>query len=163
MKSHYFLFTLLSFGLLTGTLAACTTTAENLTQANGNEPQAVLEKMLQADVTSTKYPARLARIDGQAVSPGRRTYLVAPGTHTLSFKLDVDAIREYEPEPGRYKPKPSKLTTELREKQITVTFIAGEHYKFGAEIEDFEYTNWMPFAVLADDLNKKDQQASINQ
>ena len=133
-------------------LAGCATTAGDAAPGDSGEPQAMLETLRQADVTSTKFPARLARIDGQAVSSGRRIYPLTPGTHTLSIELDVDAVREYEPEPGRYKPKPSRLSADLREKQVTVTFVDGEHYKFGAEIEDFDYTDWKPFVVKADEL-----------
>ncbi len=152
MRSNRILHALLSVGLLAGVLTACTTTTENPALAKSGEPQASLETLLQGDVTSTKFPARLARIDGQVVSPGRRTYSLTPGTHTLSIELDVDAIREYEPEPGRYKPKPSRLSADLREKQVTVTFVAGEHYKFGAEIEDYKYAAWKPFVVKADEM-----------
>lgn len=140
-------------GLFAGALTACATTAGNAAVAGSGEPQATLERLLQADVTSTRYPARIARIDGQAVSAGRRAWSLTPGTHTLSIELDIDAVREFEPEPGRNKPKPSRLSADLREKQVTVTFEAGEHYKFGAEIEDYAYVNWKPFVVKAKDLN----------
>lgn len=151
MRSNRILHALLSIGLFAGVLAGCAT-ADNPALAGSGEPQATLETMLQADVTSTKYPARLVRIDGQGVSPQRRTHALKPGTHTLSFELDLEAIHRYEPEPGRYDPKPSKLTADLREKQVTFTFVAGERYKFGAEIEDFKYTDWKPFVVKADEL-----------
>lgn len=151
MRPNRIPFALLFIGLL-GAMAGCTTTTENSGPADGDAPQATLETLLQGDVTSTKFPARLARIDGQTVSSARRTYPLTPGSHTFSIELDIDAIKQYESESGRYKPKPSRVSADLREKQVTVDVIAGERYKFGAEIEDFDYTNWKPFVVKADEL-----------
>lgn len=154
MRSKRMLSALLFAGVFAGALAACVTTDGNSPLVGSDEPHATLETLRQADVTSTKYPARLARIDGQAMSSGRRTWPLAPGLHTLSIELDVDAIHEYEPETGRYKPKPGRLSADLMEKQVTVTFVAGERYKFGARIEDFDYAGWKPFVVKADDLDR---------
>lgn len=152
MRSNRVFRALLFAGFFAGALSACATSGENSALATSSEPHATLEKLLQADVSSTRYPARLAHIDGQAVSSSRRTYPLTPGTHTLSIELDIDAVRRYEPETGRYDPKPSRLSSDLREKQVTITFVAGEHYKFGAEIEDLDYFDWEPFVVKADEL-----------
>lgn len=143
---------LLYIGLFAGTFAGCTTTGGHSALAERSEPHATLEELLQGDVTSTEYPAKLVRIDGRLVGAGRRTYLITPGTHTLSFELDVDAIREYEPGPGWTIPKPSKLSADLMEKQLTVTFIEGERYKFGAIVEDYNYAGWTPFVVGAETM-----------
>lgn len=132
-------------------LAACSMGHPALVERS--QPHAILEVMVQGDITRTEFPAKLVRIDGRTVlDGGRRTYLIKPGTHTLSFELNVDAIREYESGFGRNFPKPSKASADVMEKQLTVTFIEGERYKFGAMVENYNYAGWKPFVVGADTM-----------
>lgn len=129
-------------------LSACAT---NAGLATADEPHAILQELLAGDIDDTHFKARLVRVDGQSIRPGnRRTYVLEPGRHTLGFELDVESLQRYESAHGGNFPDPSAASASVNEKSLDVTLEAGESYKFGVIIEDYNYAGWTPFVVEAD-------------
>ncbi|HEX7045962.1 MAG TPA: hypothetical protein VF275_00115 [Gammaproteobacteria bacterium] len=134
-------------------LAACAT-GGHPALAETEEPHAVLHELLQGDIDDTHYRTTLVRIDGQAILQGeRRAFLLEPGRHTFGFQLDVESMKEFESGMGRRFPDPSPSAASVNEKSVEMDLEAGEHYTFGAHIEDFNYSGWTPFVVKTEDLD----------
>lgn len=133
---------LLSIVLLLSGCAANTNSA----LVTASAPHATIVELPAGDIDKEHVRVELVRVDGHRVIPGeRRTYLLAPGAHTLSFQLDLESLAAYQSRHADNFPRPSATASSVDERLLDVVLVEGRSYRVGGRLDNYNYSSWQPY------------------